>query len=169
MALILSGTNGISSNGSNWILSPNDAGRFNLPTQPSFYAYFPTAASTTTQGFIFPFNTTRVNVGNHYNTSTYSFTAPIAGIYEFHAALLFRYASVNGQIECSFFRNGSNVGVRGQLYVTNNVSNAHTHCPMHLIIELSAGDSINTRLTSRVGGDIYYGENLSYFTGKLIG
>lgn len=169
MPLTLSGSNGISAGNTNWVLNPQSSGRFNLANNPCFYAFFPTGLATTTSNFVFPFNTTRINVGNHYSTSTFRFTAPIAGIYEFHAALLYRVNGPLSQIECSFFRNQINVGNRGQMYIINPFSNGHTHGVMHLIIELAANDTMETRLLTRVGGDIYYGENLSYFSGKLIG
>ena len=169
MALVLSGSSGISAGGTNWILSPQSSGRFNLPYQPVFYAYNPSALSTSTAGTIFPFNTTRVNVGGHYSTSTYKFTAPILGWYEFHAGLLYRHSGVDGYLECSFYKNGANIGNRGQMYVRHDSSTAHCHSPMHHILQLAAGDTIDLRLAVRVGGDIYYGENLSYFSGKLIG
>jgi len=53
------------------------------PSQPSFYAYpsVGSVATPTSSWTTLAFNTTGWNTGNHYNTSTYRFTAPISGKY----------------------------------------------------------------------------------------
>lgn len=55
------------------------AGRLTLPNQPAFDAY--KSAGSVSAGAVIPFNNTRTNRGGHFNTSTYRFTAPIAGVY----------------------------------------------------------------------------------------
>lgn len=55
------------------------AGRFTLPNQPAFDAY--KSAGGVSAGAVIPFNNTRTNRGGHFNTSTYRFTAPVAGVY----------------------------------------------------------------------------------------
>ena len=58
-------------------------GQVTKSSQPSFAAY------RNVDGYglnnqIFPFNTTRYNIGGHFNTSNYRFTAPVAGRYLFN-------------------------------------------------------------------------------------
>lgn len=64
----------------------DSSGRVSMPYQPRFKAVFSTATDTSyTINTILPYNTSVYNVGTHYNTSTYRFTAPVAGYYYFRA------------------------------------------------------------------------------------
>ena len=61
----------------------NEGGAVQKPAQPSFYAY-PSADVTLTLGGAWTtvaFASTGWNTGNHYNTSNYRFTVPVAGKY----------------------------------------------------------------------------------------
>ena len=166
MSLTLSSTRGISSNGTNWAFVPNKNGSISFPNRPMFYAYNPAGVFSSTVGFIFEFNQTRVNVGNHYNTSTYKFTAPQNGVYEFFGGALFRYRGSASNGEVAFYVNNTNVGVRGQAYCVNNTSGGHTHNHVTMLLNLVTGDSVDFRIWSRNAGcDYYYGQNLGYFSG----
>lgn len=55
----------------------------NMPYRPAFYAYG-TASGTNTVGSDIIFPSTTVNNGNHYDTLSGRFTAPINGIYQFN-------------------------------------------------------------------------------------
>jgi hypothetical protein len=60
------------------------SGYVTTPYQPMFNAY-PSAGGSVANATVLPFNATNVNVGTCFNTSTYRFTAPIAGTYYFVA------------------------------------------------------------------------------------
>ena len=64
----------------------DSVGRMNITNQPRFFAYnsgrFPSSGNIGGNE-IFVFNNTNINVGNHFDTSNYRFTAPIAGTYVF--------------------------------------------------------------------------------------
>ena len=150
----------------------NVNGQVTLPYQPAFYAYYTAGASTTTTGAFTGFNSTRVNRGSHYNTSNGRFTAPIAGVYEFTFSALWRQSTATGAGEISLGLNGSNLNARGMGYFNFNVgSNGHAQTSVKAILSLSANDYvtawIHTAGTSP--SDWYYGENLGYFCGTLIG
>ena len=68
------------------VMKADASGRVTKPLQPAFKAVGTNAAYITTTPV--QFNNTSLgdsfNTGSHYNTSTYKFTAPIAGRYLFH-------------------------------------------------------------------------------------
>jgi hypothetical protein len=71
--------------------------------KPAFNAF---RNSTHTASGIAPFDITSVNVGGHYNTSNYRFTAPIAGNYLFSAYLL---PNTQTGFFFEFYKNGARV------------------------------------------------------------
>lgn len=64
-------------------LNINSSGYVNLPSQPSFSAGLSTTWSAGSGVSTIPFASSNFNVGSCYNTSTYRFTAPVAGKYLF--------------------------------------------------------------------------------------
>lgn len=92
------------------------SGRVTTPNQPAFtaassaFTFNPPSAAFTTE-----YNVAALNRGNHYSTTTGRFTAPVAGVYEFHHQLTARTAStstyepklyVNGVEKVRSFHNG---------------------------------------------------------------
>ena len=65
----------------------DSSGRMTLPYQPSFFAYVTGGDTTTANDTIIVFGATAHNTGSHYSTSTGRFTAPVAGVYAFHAQI----------------------------------------------------------------------------------
>jgi hypothetical protein len=64
----------------------DSSGRVTTPNQPSFLAVLTgthTASSVGNNNPI-PFSNTAFNIGNHYNTSTFTFTVPVTGSYQFN-------------------------------------------------------------------------------------
>ena len=55
-------------------------------TVPAFFVYNSTNDwfSNVSAGTLIQFNTAKFNLGNHFNLSTYKFTAPVAGLYQFN-------------------------------------------------------------------------------------
>lgn len=62
-------------------ISWDSSGRVTMPYQPAFMAITPGYVAPANS--VFTFSATDFNIGNHFNTSTYRFTAPIAGRYVF--------------------------------------------------------------------------------------
>jgi len=151
----------------------NAAGQVTLPYQPAFYAWYNGGNSTRTTGAFTSFTSTRVNRGSHYNTSNGRFTAPIAGVYEFIFSLLWRNDSGDtGAGEISLGVNGSNLNARGMAYSSSPGTNGyHTQTLVRAVLSLSAGDYVTgwIHVSGTSVGNWYYGENLGYFSGYLLG
>ena len=143
------------------------------PNQPCFWATSNTGGSDTSNGYqgiiSNQFEAAYVNVGNHYNTSTGVFTCPVAGTYEFHGQGLIRHQSGVGRAELSFYKNGANTMSRsyGYTYITG----ASDHDNLHVMgyITCAANDQIDFRVYACDSGiDVYWGQGLGYFAGRLV-
>ena len=65
-------------------ISWDSSGRVTMPYQPAFKARMSTNGNTSVaNGSVMPFDTAMYNIGSNFNTSTYRFTAPVAGVYAF--------------------------------------------------------------------------------------
>ena len=115
----------------------DSAGRVTMPYQPAFTAYSSISTLHTTVG-AFPLQNTVINVGNHYNTSTYNFTAPIAGTYKFTISAL---VASGGHL--TLLRNGSYVaGGSGGASGIHQVGASYTQVCKEFILTLAASDNI---------------------------
>jgi hypothetical protein len=158
-------------NGSSWTetMKIDSAGRMNTPNQPCFYA-FQGATGTTTSTGVLVFTSTRINVGGSYNTSNGRFTAPVSGNYMFSAHVLHRGNGTSGNLELTFYKNGSNINSRGMAYSVASQSSGHIPVHTTAIIPLVAGDYVQTGLHAVTSGsDGYLADNLAHFSGYLIG
>lgn len=149
----------------------DQAGRVSMPFQPVFYAYQTGAASGTALGaFTTQFNTTLINTGSCYSTSTGRFTAPISGTYRFEARMLARQQGTNGSLEFTFYKNGSNIVGRSSCYTYVVGAIDHDNMYASVFLTLSQNDYVQVGFTVvNAGTDYYYGENLASFSGQLIG
>lgn len=149
------------SGGGNNVLAIDSSGRVTMPYQPAFCAQASGGYQTTSP---IPFTSAKVNTGGHFNTSTYLFTAPIAGRYLFTLHIYFdNNTSADGYPR--FVVNGSYN--HGYAYMQGN-SDGDKTSSMTTMISLAAGDSI--QVTYSGGGLQYYGgADETQFTGFLIG
>ncbi len=144
----------------------DSSGRVTKPYQPSFFAYKTGGDTTTNVGSIIVFDGTAHNIGSNYNTSTGKFTAPVTGVYAFHAQIWAKNSTTAARTQ--FFVNSGNVTQHGMNPAAINLSD-HTY-QMSMVRSLSANDTVDIRvdtanLTYYAGG----GSSHSYFTGYLVG
>ena len=109
--------------------------------------------NTQTGNTVLPFNSTGFgyNIGNHFNTTTHTFTAPLAGRY-----LVLLSLNVIGDNIVYIYKNGT-VNMGGE-YRSNPVG-SWEHCELCGVIECSANDTIKTHsyLLSSSGGRKFNG------------
>jgi len=80
------------------------------------------------------------------------------------------FSSAANSLEPTFYLNGSNISPRGCAYSWVTQSNDHDWVLAHMMLSLTAGQYVQCGIHAcGAGVDYYYGENLGYFSGKLIG
>jgi len=154
-----SGVVAIQNNGTT-ALTLTAAGYPLTPLRPSFCAY-----PNTTSGYSgspLQYDATVNNVGGGYSTSTYKFTAPVAGTYFFSYSIWTNDSSVT---RCGFYKNGSPVGNATYPIGTRNQASANENDSGSLVITLALNDYIDVRCYA--GAVLIFGTN--YFLGYLIG
>jgi hypothetical protein len=145
----------------------DSSGRVTIPYQPYFAAHVTSGSASYTsvaESVPLPANSTAFNVGSHYNTTNYRFTAPIAGNY------LFTFSGITGTSNVisrpMFYINGSSGYTNGlQFGISGGDSGSPQNCTS-AIIRLNAGDYVDVR--SQAGRLYYYSGSHSSFTGILL-
>jgi hypothetical protein len=137
----------------------NGNGHVTLPSQPYFYATG-TATGTQLSTNPCPYNQTSSNIGGHYNTSNYTFTAPVDGRYLFTVSAL-NYPSASSSGEMYFSVNG---GGYTALMRFHNIGSQQS-ITGSAIINLSANDTV------KVIGSLYFytSGGHGHFSGMLMG
>ena len=139
--------------------------------RPAFWAFQSAGASTTTIGANgFNWNSTDVNVGSCFSTTTNAFTAPVNGYYHFFCQGLSRRGTGSGSIEMTLYKNGVNVSGRALAYEYMRDTSDHSNTSYSRIEYMTANQTMKMGATViPAGTDIYYGERLGYFSGYLLG
>ena len=143
----------------------DSSGRVTTPFQPAFYAY--SSNSSMTSGNTVVFNNAPLNVGSSFNTSTYTFTAPIAGNYLF--ASIVRYDQ-NGVLygQTALIVNGLNT-YQGHYNNVTNANSTYNSVPTVALLGLAAGDTVRVTAIISGGGTLSFSGTESLFYGYLLG
>ena len=134
----------------------DSSGRISKPTMPCFYAHSDQGNQTLTDLADAMLETTRYNDGNCYSTSTYRFTAPIFGIYQFNFGTFNNGAT--GRI--SFKRNGESYNNQQYNFVYGGDS-------ISMTAVLQAGDYVTVGDWQSISGGTFW-RGHSHFDGFLI-
>ena len=138
------------------------AGRVTTPLQPAFHVRVNNSNYISTSPV--PFSNSVFNVGSNFNTSTYRFTAPVAGKYNF---LLQMYLRVNTNQYVTFYLR---VNDTRRIYSEFNQPSQQMYTSLTLpaIFDLSVGDFVDVEVVTN--GSTYYGGNQeTNFYGFLLG
>ena len=137
-------------------LSVDYAGRVTMPYQPVFYA--DTGAVQQGAQFVVQFTNAIINVGGHYNTSNFRFTAPVAGRYKFDFNAMSAGTSTN---RFGLFLNG--VLYSGQRYAVNQ---QYENFSGVWIVEMAVNDYVTVESVISSEGSVH--SNFRSLAGQLI-
>jgi hypothetical protein len=164
----------VGANGSSQAVIIDGSGRMLKPFTPAFVASNNLGFQTSNANTVLPFNTlintfAGTNRNSYYNASTYAFTAPVAGLYEFYVQV-FVYAN-NLSYQLAWRKNGaeasySDTALAGVQSINN--SPAQITINGRVTFELAAGDYIQVGVRNGSNNMWWYGGH-SIFTGNLIG
>ncbi len=147
-------------------LTIDSAGRMLTPARPAFHAKRSGSAAWHSLGgsgssTVIPLDATTYNVGGCYNTSNYRFTAPVAGIYFFHAQI---YHDANSYFQVRLKLNDND------LVFSQNREQGTTKSAS-ISYQLAVNDYVEvTGAISNSDTDDWYGASTySYFCGHLVG
>lgn len=161
-------------NGATKLWGITEGGLVQNPNVPSFFAWNDNNQDSVSgsAGTKFIFKNTLFNNGGHYDTTTYTFTAPINGLYKFTSSGLYRQSGQNASGEMTFYKNGTNVVNRGLAYSYFGTTDTdyHDQQTIECLLNLSAGDYVYTAIYDCPSGtNFYINGGLGWFSGYLIG
>lgn len=140
-------------------------GQVTAPLQPSFFAYHNSGDINYVPSQTLPYQSTRHNTGNHYNTSTSTFTAPIAGTYMFSATVNANADSANTTVPRAYWQvNGGNIGYNVHFRGSDSLTEGLDQLSATVVFQLSANDTV--RIQVQQGRFDLFGAN--HFCGHLL-
>ena len=140
----------------------DSSGRVTKPYQPAFYVGRTGSGNITTDETI-PFTDVVVNNGSYFNTSTYRFTAPIAGYYLIAAGGM-NNQNNTGATLFRIYKNGST-----QVAYFHIVNSHPCSASYSFVYYLNANDYMHMQGQNYHYNTASNGYNYPYFSGYLLG
>lgn len=133
-------------------------GYVRTPNQPFFAGYHNNVYATTyTGGNVIPVSIAITNIGNHFNTSNYTFTCPVDGIYE---VIMSDISTASDTAALGIYVNGS---VKSKFYMQSVRQRFHAS-----MFFASANDAVTFRVVE--GSCTLYGDsNYGRYQIRLVG
>lgn len=144
----------------------NSFGAITLPNQPSFRVSFNASSQTTG---VMAWNNVQHNTGSYFNTSTYTFTAPVAGRYLFNVMAASNRTTSTGDFYVDLELNGTRTN---RIYTapSGGGSNVHSQASSSAILNLAANDAVRVTVQATPGTvGILQDQYHNTFSGQLIG
>ena len=133
---------------------------------PAFSANHSANGYAPASNTVFAHNVARYNNGGHFSTSTYRFTAPVAGLYHFHFHTIYYGNGANAHV--SLRKNGS--GISGtNTHFSNNQGAVWQTVNIESNLDLAQNDYVDV-FSNGMGGMTYlHGTTWNEFSGYLVG
>lgn len=157
-------------------MSIDSSNRITTPARPAFSArgsgsWIDVADNTTA---VIAMTIADVNVGSCYSTSTYKFTAPVAGLYQLQCNVYLKNnggtASDSGTYGyVKMQKNGSNIAGLESIHGYLNNGDADQTQHINGLVSLAVGDEVTLVMSSYGGGISSYNRNNTSFHGYLVG
>jgi hypothetical protein len=145
----------------------NSSGHITTPSQPSFRAWYSINSTwTLANNAVFNFNVTEYNIGNCFNTSNGTFTAPVAGVYQFNFYTIVLGNYTNGAI--SFRKNGGVQTSGYNVHFSPPTADVWSNVVYTTSMYLNQGDYVNMVNSSGLSVN-FHGKDWSSFSGYLVG
>ncbi len=143
------------SGGSNTAITIDSSGRVSTPVKPFAFVGFPGTDSYVAQSAntVVTFSHAFVNDGNHYDTSTYKFTCPVAGLYRVEISTLSENANENAA--WVFYRETGGTGT-----ALGRIFTQYRALAGSMTIECSANDKLY--LTQNTNNNYYQTTSVPY-------
>jgi hypothetical protein len=165
------GVAGISSSSTSGTALSVDANNIvTTPARPAFRVE-KTSTTTLTGGTLttVDFDTADFNIGNAFNLSTDTFTAPVSGVYFFSANLSYYDNGDSRQIEGRFLVNGSQKQIADGFIQQTSGNNTHMTITLTALFNLNANDTVFVQTVSVGTVNFYSGGGRIFFSGHLVG
>ena len=134
-------------------------------TRPAFSVSSSYGGGVTTA---IPFDTVRLNDGGHYSTSTYRFTAPVAGLYQLASHILLASPAPAGEYRMALMKNGAEMeSLRSILQKFTGAG--YWTLGLSGLARLSAGEYVTVSVVQvPSGGTLWTDPNYNNFSGFLV-
>ena len=163
--IIGEGIQGISNSSNATAITIDSNERVLTPARPAFLARRNDTATSISSGDIFNFDSVSIYGGfdtaSGYNTSTYTYTCPVAGLYWFHVSAILggaTYSNAQWKIQL-------NSSDYEQRHFSSTNTDYYTNS-IDTYINASANDTVRIKAATNL---TFYGNQWSVFMGHLIG
>jgi hypothetical protein len=147
-------------------MSIDSGGRVTTPNNPAFSAYVGGAAQNTAlpSGSTVPYNTATINIGSCYNTSTYRFTAPVAGTY---LLSVYDIGATTSTSRFFLFRNGVDLEANNTVHQLRAPNGANYSSALSFwLVTAAVNDFFYVTVNE---GTSYATNEYAWFSGFLVG